>query len=349
MASQSNKRPVRSPTSQEKGPAKKAVRNSKTGKVSFNNTGEGTEECICPVCLDKITDEHDAIYCEGGCDGWLHRSCAGLSKVLFDVWRDCDDPFFCPHCRISKQEEVLSSMQTTIHLLLQDVESLKSKIPESLQPNTPSEPSVASTHGPSQQTQQSNVIQQNNSSDRKFNLVIQGIPECSPNTKRLERLQSDLTNVLRELSSLDNSIGSGCVKDTFRLGKYKSDSNRPRPILVKLLRSSDVQSILSNRRLLKSSISIKPDLSLEERNNEKILLAERWQLLQRGVDQKTIKIRGNNLFISNKLHGKVAEGRFCILNNPTLVSPQPATTVTDSAQSTTMDTGDQPTTLPPKQ
>ena len=89
--------------------------------------------------------------------------------------------------------------------------------------------------------------------------------------KRLERLQSDLSSVLKEISSLNSSITPDCVKDTFRLGKYKSNSNRPRPILVKFLHSGDVQSILSNRKLLKSKISIKPDMIPEECSNEEIL------------------------------------------------------------------------------
>ena len=93
-------------------------------KVPLNDFGEGTEEYICPVCLDSITDEHNSIYCEGSGDRWLHRCCAGLSKVLFNVWMDSDVPFYCPRCRLSKHAELLSSMQSTIHSLLQDVASL---------------------------------------------------------------------------------------------------------------------------------------------------------------------------------------------------------------------------------
>ena len=144
--------------------------------------------------------------------------------------------------------------------------------------------------------------------------------------KRLERLQSDLSSVLKELSSLNSSITPDCVKDTFRLGKYKSKSNRPRPILVKfLIHSGDVQSILSNRKLLKSKISIKQGMTPEERNNEKVLLAERWSLLQRGVNREIIKIRGNNIFVNNKIHGKVKQGQFCLSNIPTSDSTHPST------------------------
>ena len=181
--------------------------------------------------------------------------------------------------------------------------------------------------GTTQQTQQKVITPHINPgifSDHKFNLFIQGVPECSSDMKRLENLQSDLSSVLKELSSLNSSLTPDCVKDTFRLGKYKSNSNRPRPILVKFLRSGDVQSILSNRKLLKSKISIKPNMTPEERNNEKILLAEHWSLLQREVNREIIKIRGN-IFVNNKIHGKVKQGQFCLSNIPTSDSTQPST------------------------
>ena len=67
--------------------------------------------------------------------------------------------------------------------------------------------------------------------DHRFNLII---PKCLPNIKRFKQLQLDQHKVLKELSQLDGSINPICVKDTFWLGKYKEDSNQPRPILVKL-------------------------------------------------------------------------------------------------------------------
>ena len=54
-----------------------------------------------------------------------------------------------------------------------------------------------------------------------------------------------------------------------------------------------------------------------------------WQnaghLLQRRVNREIIKIRGNNIFVNNKIHGKVKQGQFCLLSIPTSDSTQPST------------------------
>jgi len=58
--------------------------------------------CTCPICLEVIQDaskgkkDHDAIYCEGQCNSWLHRGCAGLPKSVFTSLQNSPDPFYCP-------------------------------------------------------------------------------------------------------------------------------------------------------------------------------------------------------------------------------------------------------------
>ena len=89
---------------------------------------------VCPVCLENIIEStelkegHDAIYCEGACDGWLHRQCAGLSKVVFKSFQDSDKPFYCPHCRISNYEAQFNNMKSTIASLEQRVNSLENQV-----------------------------------------------------------------------------------------------------------------------------------------------------------------------------------------------------------------------------
>ena len=69
-----------------------------------------TSESHCAICLDIIieadesNDGRDAIYCEGMCQDWLHRGCAGLSKKSFNIIKDLIEPYYCPHCLLSDRK-----------------------------------------------------------------------------------------------------------------------------------------------------------------------------------------------------------------------------------------------------
>ena len=128
-----------------------------------------------------------------------------------------------------------------------------------------------------------------NSVDRKFNLVIYGVKEHPKGTDRRARSKSDIDNCVRILKQADNDINIQSVRDCVRLGKFNSSNTRPRPLLVKLTRIPDVDSVLYNRSNITEGILVKPDMSRDERHKESILLKERWSLTQSGVDKKHIK------------------------------------------------------------
>ena len=61
---------------------------------------------IYPICKKKIKAFYqNAIYCEGACDARIHRKCAQLSKSeLKKIFLE-DEPFHCPHCRNSMEQQ----------------------------------------------------------------------------------------------------------------------------------------------------------------------------------------------------------------------------------------------------
>ena len=129
--------------------------------------------------------------------------------------------------------------------------------------------------------------------ERKFNIVAYGIKESPQNTNRQERMKHDLECVLTSLSKTGVPIDSDAIKDLYRLGKYNSKNERPRPLLVKFLRSSVALDVLSNKSKLDTSVYIKFDLTPEERHKEMLLLKERRALINKGVERKEIKIHNN--------------------------------------------------------
>ena len=191
------------------------------------------QQPICLICEVEIIESSvdvlgdDAVYCEGDCKGWLHRKCVCMSKLLYDKISKSDDPYYCPNCIVAKQSEEIFQLRNQmkdLSVALAGMKVLEQKVADletelSMIRNRPtfSNP-IPSASVPSTPAINSSISQQKNtdvSNDHKFNLVIYGIPECSSSSKRFERLQLDQRNVLKELSNLDDSINSSCIKNTF--------------------------------------------------------------------------------------------------------------------------------------
>ena len=138
------------------------------------------------------------------------------------------------------------------------------------------------------------------------------------------------------LSEIDTSIERHAIKDSFRLGKFNPGNKRPRPLLVKFLRSADATNILSNKSKLKSPVYIKPDLTPEEKAKEQLLLKERRSLIEKGVNRKQIKLRGYNIYIDSKLHCKIVDYKLQVFSESPVATPN-----TESESPTSMLTDDQ--------
>jgi len=145
------------------------------------------------------------------------------------------------------------------------------------------------------------------SGDRKSNVVVFGIEECPQNTLRSAQIIRDTKEVSKVFSNIDVHIEPSQVLDCFRLGKFKPQQTRPRPILIKLNHAIDAASVLANHSSLKSPIFIKPDLSPTECVIESILLKERWSLIENGYSRKSIKLSSQcgYIYLNNKLFGSV--------------------------------------------
>ena len=132
--------------------------------------------------------------------------------------------------------------------------------------------------------------------NRRSNVVFYGVPESPHKTSKLDHQKHELGIIVNTLSGIDSSITLASIKDIYRLGKFKPDSVRSRPILVKFLRNLDATMVLSSKLSITSfEISIKPDMTYEERKTEMLLLKERRNLINQGIERRFIRLRGNSL------------------------------------------------------
>lgn len=144
--------------------------------------------------------------------------------------------------------------------------------------------------------------------DRKYNIVIHGLAESPKGTPRRDRIPLEEQAIVESIKPQVPSFSSLSIRDCFRLGRYVEDNIRPRPILATLTRASDVSLVLA-KRFPRDSIYVKPDLTPEVRHTQYILRKERNSLIsERNVDRKSIGMRGNHIYIGERLHGSVVGG-----------------------------------------
>ena len=155
---------------------------------------------ICPICEDVIKDPspkssgQDAVFCEGICNTWIHRRCAGLSKTLFTAISKSDDAFCCPHCRLDSQSSELISLRKDFVALsaqLSDLRSLLSS--QAVSPPVPSTTTEsvfkqAPTSGSNVISKPKQPIHSPHSSPpslvaRQYNVVVHGLVESSSSVR----------------------------------------------------------------------------------------------------------------------------------------------------------------------
>jgi len=142
--------------------------------------------------------------------------------------------------------------------------------------------------------------------NRKYNILLFGLKECAKGTNRFDHMKES-GQIVEIFCTIEKNIGPQNIWDNFRLGKYNESSSRPHPTLVKLNRSYDVSTLLAARNKLRKGLTLKPDLSPRERAIDKILMEERWKLIQAGQNRKDIKILGSKLLLKGRVHGSVVD------------------------------------------
>ena len=81
----------------------------------------------CPTCAQLILEETDdvqgqeAILCEGSCNSWYHRWCAGVSTQRYEALSRSEDPFHCPTCAVELQQQSILELQSSIRTLTKEV------------------------------------------------------------------------------------------------------------------------------------------------------------------------------------------------------------------------------------
>jgi len=123
-------------------PKQRTKRKLQGSEPPKNKAKEGkTSETDCLICLEPSleADDHcvgeDAVFCEGQCQGWLHRKCAGVTRPAFEKLGESEDVFLCTYCmlisqnnKISKLFNILNKLISSVTCLTKTIKSLQSSV-----------------------------------------------------------------------------------------------------------------------------------------------------------------------------------------------------------------------------
>ena len=294
-----------------------ATANSAADATSSASTTVGLipAKTTCVVCCQSLHPGKDeALFCDGRCQQWLHRYCCSVSVEAYKSIQADGSRFFCYDCYRRNKDEQLSLLERTVLELKAEISLLKSSWVGAVDSPQPAEKTYASTTAANSESihreSRTTTMFRADHADRKYNIILYGVDKCPPGSSRASRLESDLSNAASVLSSVENTIRSQSVKDCYRLGKFSSSSTHPRPILIKMIRASDVAKVMSKKHLLTRPHFLKQDMSREHRAVEAVLLKERWKLIQSGVPRNHIRFKNSQLFVNGNLLGQVKNSKF---------------------------------------
>ena len=109
-------------------PPSNAVEKKTKSATNIEDVQNDSEVCL--VCNRVIvepsetTEGQEAVFCEGNCQGWLHRACAGLTRPAFDNLSE-SMPYLCSHCTFTKQYNEICELKETVKLLASKVAKLE--------------------------------------------------------------------------------------------------------------------------------------------------------------------------------------------------------------------------------
>jgi len=88
------------------------------------------------VDATETSEGEEALFCEGTCNKWLHRWCAGVHKDDYAVLATSSRPFFCPSCCLSEHRRLITTLIVMVVSLKDEIRELKKEREAMNKPST---------------------------------------------------------------------------------------------------------------------------------------------------------------------------------------------------------------------
>ena len=248
----------------------------------------------CVVCGECGRDPGLWIQCSR-CYDWFHCACSKLSGEILP-FLSCENILYsCDRClskKISKDDNFnMECFKTTIKDVVQ--ECVSNSIAEKLNDSKRANAMPTNVHIPVLSTE--NELK-DDSYQKQVKII--GIPERDE-TFFLSRQIAEKQNIENLLN--ENGMASTVI-DCYRRGKFVK--GKTRPLIVTFPSVWDVRKTVSKSIELSfwksKRILIVPELSPLDKEKEKAILKQRYDLIQSGVPSNELKIRKLKLFRNDK-------------------------------------------------
>ena len=84
---------------------------------------------MCDLCCAAVVEgKEEALQCEGECQLWFHRYCAGVSSSYFKELSSSSKPFVCLPCAHKTQQAVVSTLQSELATLRVEMDALRAAL-----------------------------------------------------------------------------------------------------------------------------------------------------------------------------------------------------------------------------
>lgn len=287
----------------------------------------------CPVCCNVIVDHDeekgiegdDAMFCEGTCNAWIHRTCVGLSCMSYEELSEQESPYFCPQCTSSNQSKEIEELRKLVNSLTSELNSVKLQMLQLKDQHTVNQPNTTQTESqsssetatanpspgppPTQSPQTFNpdihstittiLSEEREKEKRQLNLIVHQLTESTkedPQSRKSEDIDVSSKLIQKYLGTpvtITNAIRLGSKGAKPRLLKISVSSKREKGMIlkncVKLRNKSHPADI--------QRIYITPDLTPKEQQENKAL---RSQLLELNKSGKHYKIKNGKVVRRDK-------------------------------------------------
>ena len=246
----------------------------------------------CNVCRQNV-GEVDALQCDN-CQSWAHLGCTSLSLTQYNFLHDYPSSnfkWFCHRCDAlvpfkasvsdSGQEARFDAQDTKIDSLtevIKDISNTNKLILQLLQKDQSIESKI--------KTHVDQAFSDNRERDEKMNnVIVFNIPECADESDDVSIICEVLSHTCPEAKFDDLEAAR-----ISRIGKKKEgESQRPRPIKVKLHNTEDRNRLVKNSKNLKSytryeRVGLSKDKTYAQIVKERGLRATRDLWIKEGKD-----------------------------------------------------------------